>query len=55
MLVDKEAQLVHFQDLWDGVDSGKWSSGGDRAQVAEVRAEMVKKESAWETENFELE
>jgi len=59
MLADKEAQVAHFQDLWERRETELTRAGeavaATEAQVAEVRVEMARKESAWEAEKFELE
>jgi len=52
MLADKEAQVAHFQDLCERRETELTRVGeavaATEAQVAEVRDEMAKKESAWE-------
>jgi len=51
MLTGKEAQLVHFQDLCERHEAELTRVGeavaAAEAQVGEMRAEMVRKESAW--------
>jgi len=59
MLVDKEARVAHFQGLCERREAELSRAGevvaATEAQVAEVRDEMAKKESAWEAEKFDLE